>query len=79
PLLAPTLDLGGEYAYRMRSERHAWTPDAVAALQHAVRGNAEDRYREFADRGNNSALRMNTIRGLVKRKSAEALGRAPVS
>ncbi|MGO6681830.1 glutamate synthase large subunit [Rhizobium leguminosarum] len=79
PLLATTLDIGGEYAYRMRGESHAWTPDAVAALQHAVRGNAEDRYREFADMVNNSALRMNTIRGLFKMKSAEALGRAPVS
>ncbi|MCB2401600.1 glutamate synthase large subunit [Rhizobium ruizarguesonis] len=79
PLLATTLDIGGEYAYRMRGESHAWTPDAVAALQHAVRGNAEDRYREFADMVNNSALRMNTIRGLFKMKSAEALGRTPVS
>jgi len=79
PLLATTLDIGGEYAYRMRGESHAWTPDAVAALQHAVRGNAEDRYREFADMVNNSALRMNTIRGLFNIKSAEALGRKPVS
>ncbi|MFW8644368.1 glutamate synthase large subunit [Rhizobium beringeri] len=79
PLLATTLDIGGEYAYRMRGESHAWTPDAVAALQHAVRGNAEDRYREFADMVNNSALRMNTIRGLFKMKSAEALGRKPIS
>ncbi|CAN7563856.1 glutamate synthase large subunit [Rhizobium leguminosarum] len=79
PLLATTLDIGGEYAYRMRGESHAWTPDAVAALQHAVRGNAEDRYQEFAEMVNNSALRMNTIRGLFKIKSAEALGRKPVS
>jgi glutamate synthase (NADPH/NADH) large chain len=79
PILATTLDIGGEYAYRMRGESHAWTPDAVAALQHAVRGNAEDRYREFADMVNNSALRMNTIRGLFKMKSAEALGRKPIS
>ncbi|WP_260691638.1 glutamate synthase large subunit [Rhizobium laguerreae] len=79
PLLATTLDIGGEYAYRMRGESHAWTPDAVAALQHAVRGNAEDRYREFAEMVNNSALRMNTIRGLFKIKSAEALGRKPIS
>ncbi|TCR91569.1 glutamate synthase large subunit [Rhizobium sp. BK376] len=79
PLLASTLDIGGEYAYRMRGESHAWTPDAVAALQHAVRGNAEDRYREFSEMVNTSALRMNTIRGLFKIKSAEELGRKPVS
>ncbi|WP_051447525.1 glutamate synthase large subunit [Rhizobium leguminosarum] len=79
PLLAKTLEFSGEYAYRMRGESHAWTPNAVKALQHAVRGNAEDRYREFADMVNNSALRMNTIRGLFKMKSAEALGRKPIS
>ncbi|MGO7427861.1 glutamate synthase-related protein, partial [Rhizobium ruizarguesonis] len=48
-------------------------------LQHAVRCNAEDRYQEFAEMVNNSTLRMNTIRGLFKMKSAEALGRKPVS
>lgn len=79
PLLATTLDIGGEYAYRMRGESHAWTPDAVATLQHAVRGNSEDRYREFAEMVNDSALRMNTIRGLFKIKSAEQIGRKPVS
>jgi glutamate synthase (NADPH) large chain len=78
PILATTLDIGGEYAYRMRGEAHAWTPDAIAALQHAVRGNAEDRYREFSAMVNHSALRMNTIRGLFTIKDAQALGRKPI-
>ncbi|MGB3812991.1 MAG: glutamate synthase large subunit [Shinella sp.] len=79
PLLASTLDIGGEYAYRMRGEEHAWTPDVVASLQHAVRGNAADRYKEFAELVNASSLRMNTIRGLFSIKGAEALGRKPIS
>ncbi len=79
PLLAKTLDIGGEYAFRMRGEDHAWTPDAIASLQHAVRGNAEDRYREFAELVNESAQRLNTIRGLFKIKPAEAAGRTPVA
>jgi glutamate synthase (NADPH/NADH) large chain len=79
PVLANTLDIGGEYAYRMRGENHAWSPDSIASLQHAVRGNSQDRYREFAEMVNDSNLRMNTIRGLFKIKSAEALGRKPVS
>ena len=79
PILANTLDIGGEYAYRMRGEGHAWTPDAVASLQHAVRGNAAERYEEFAEMVNASALRMNTIRGLFKISSAEEAGRKPVS
>jgi glutamate synthase (NADPH/NADH) large chain len=79
PVLSNTLEIGGEYAYRMRGEGHAWSPDAVASLQHAVRGNAEDRYREFAEMVNGSALRMNTIRGLFSIKGAETIGRTPIS
>ncbi|PPJ45613.1 glutamate synthase large subunit [Rhizobium sp. KAs_5_22] len=79
PVLANTLDIGGEYAYRMRGENHAWSPDSIAALQHAVRGNSQDRYREFASLVNDSSLRLNTIRGLFKIKGAEALGRKPIS
>ncbi|PRX09035.1 UNVERIFIED_ORG: glutamate synthase (NADH) large subunit [Martelella mediterranea] len=79
PVLASTLDIGGEYAFRMRGEAHAWTPDAVAELQHAVRGNARDRYDAFARIENASSLRMNTIRGLFRIRNAEEIGRKPVS
>ncbi|WP_275785060.1 glutamate synthase large subunit [Pararhizobium gei] len=78
PILSNTLDIGGEYAYRMRGEGHAWSPDAIASLQHAVRGNAQDRYREFAEMVNGAALRMNTIRGLFSIKGADAIGRKPI-
>ncbi|WP_246710399.1 glutamate synthase large subunit [Martelella soudanensis] len=78
PVLASTLDVGGEYAYRMRGEAHAWTPDAVAELQHAVRGNARDRYDAFAKLENVTALRMNTIRGLFRIRNAAEIGRKPV-
>jgi len=79
PVLATTLDIGGEYAYRIRGENHAWSPDSIASLQHAVRGNSQERYREFAEMVNDTDLRMNTIRGLFKIKTAEALGRSPIS
>ncbi|MEN9894766.1 MAG: ferredoxin-dependent glutamate synthase 1, partial [Pseudomonadota bacterium] len=79
PVLATTLDIGGEYAYRMRGEGHAWSPDAVANLQHAVRGNSQDRYRDFAKMVNESSLRMNAIRGLFRIKDASAIGRSPIS
>ncbi|WP_110034271.1 glutamate synthase large subunit [Hoeflea marina] len=78
PVLASTLEIGGEYAYRMRGEEHVWTPDAVATLQHAVRGNALDRYREFASIVNNATQRMNAIRGLFDIRLAAATGRTPV-
>ena len=37
PVLRNTLEVGGEYLFRMRGEAHIWSPDAVASLQHAVR------------------------------------------
>ncbi|WP_259723085.1 glutamate synthase large subunit, partial [Synechococcus sp. CS-603] len=78
PVLATTLEIGGEYAFRMRGEEHVWTPDAVATLQHAVRGNALDRYREFAKMVNVSTQRMNAIRGLFDIRKADENGRKPV-
>ncbi len=70
--------MGGEYAYRMRGEDHAWSPDSVAALQHAVRGNAQDRYRDFADQVNEQDKRLLTIRSLFRLKEAHEFGRAPI-
>src|SRR5213078_5324668 len=40
PLYTEMLDLGGDYAFRLRGEAHAWPPQSVAKLQHAVRGNS---------------------------------------
>jgi len=36
-ILRRSLEVGGEYMYRMRGESHAWAPHIVADLQHAVR------------------------------------------
>ncbi|MEE1657500.1 glutamate synthase large subunit [Microvirga sp. CF3062] len=78
PIYRNALDVGGEYAYRTRGEVHAWNPDTVATLQHAVRLNALDRYREFARLVNEQDNELKTIRGLFRIKSAEETGRAPV-
>jgi len=78
PVLANTLDIGGEYIYRPRGESHAWTPAAIRSLQHGVRHNAEDSYREFSAMMNGSESRMNTIRGLFTIKGAEEVGRKPI-
>ncbi len=44
PIYANMLDVGGDYAFRIRGEDHAWTPELVAKLQHAVRGNLPGEY-----------------------------------
>ena len=43
PIYRDMLDVGGDYAFRLRGEDHAWTPETVARLQHAVRGNSAGR------------------------------------
>ncbi len=78
PIYRTALDVGGEYAMRVRGEAHAWTAPVIAALQHAVRGNSEDRYRAFAAALNEQSRQLLTIRGLFRLRSAAEDGRRPV-
>ncbi|HZC38856.1 MAG TPA: glutamate synthase-related protein, partial [Sphingomicrobium sp.] len=64
------LDTGGAYAWRAEGEAHAWSPNTVANLQHAVRGNLPDKYRAFAAGVNDQSRRLLTIRGLFEFKPA---------
>jgi glutamate synthase (NADPH/NADH) large chain len=66
PVLAGELDAGGEYAWRVRGEEHAWTPDAIAKLQHAARGNSYQTYKEYAALINDQSRRLLTLRGLFE-------------
>jgi glutamate synthase (NADPH/NADH) large chain len=70
PIYRDLLDPGGDYGFRLRGEDHAWTPDSVTALQHAVRGNSLDSYRAFAHTINDQSERLLTIRGLLDLKFA---------
>ncbi|MEE9589207.1 MAG: glutamate synthase large subunit, partial [Hyphomicrobiaceae bacterium] len=78
PILRSMLDVGGEYAYRIRGEAHMWTPTSVADLQHAVRGELPERYRAFARQVNEQSDRLMTLRGLFRIRSGEEVGRSPV-
>ncbi|OXT00713.1 glutamate synthase large subunit [Notoacmeibacter marinus] len=78
PVLRRNLDVGGEYAYRMRGEKHVWTPDSVASLQHAVRTSSYETFREFSEQVNEAANAAQTIRGLFQIRTAEEDGREPV-
>jgi glutamate synthase (NADPH/NADH) large chain len=78
PVYRDALDVGGDYAYRLRGEDHVWTPDTVAHLQHAVRMNAQDRYRDYARTVNEQEARFTTVRGLFRIKSAADRGLKPV-
>src|SRR5262249_29678973 len=71
PIYRDMLDVGGDYAFRLRGEDHAWTPQSVAKLQHAARGNSEADYRAFAATINDQSERLLTIRGLMTFDFAE--------
>ncbi len=68
PVLANMLDAGGEYAWRVRGEEHMWTPDAIAKLQHSVRGGKYETYKEYAQIINDQSRRHMTLRGLFEFK-----------
>ncbi|MEM6856980.1 MAG: glutamate synthase large subunit [Pseudomonadota bacterium] len=66
PLYKGMLDVGGIYQFRLRGEEHAWTPQNVAQLQHAVRAGKAETYEEFAASINKQSERLLTIRGLME-------------
>ena len=78
PIYRTMLDVGGDYAVRVRGEDHVWTTETVAGLQHAVRGNSQEHYNAFAKIVNEQSEHLLTIRGLFRIKDAKEDGRAPV-
>jgi glutamate synthase (NADPH/NADH) large chain len=79
PIYRAMLDVGGDYAVRVRGEDHVWNAATVSALQHAVRGNSYEKYRQYAALVNEQSERLTTIRGLFRLKSAVDDGRAAVA
>ncbi len=72
PIYRDALDIGGEYAYRIRGEAHTWTPATISTLQHATRTNSPDLYADFCrmiDEQNETLL---TLRGLMTFKEDAA-------
>jgi glutamate synthase (NADPH/NADH) large chain len=77
PVLATNLAVGGEYMFRQRGEDHMWTPDIVASMQHAVRGNVPEKWAEYAREVNAEHGRF-TIRGQFRIKNADEIGTTPI-
>jgi glutamate synthase (NADPH/NADH) large chain len=78
PIYRSMLDVGGDYAVRVRGEDHVWNAETVSRLQHAVRGNSREHYRAFAQIVNEQTERLLTIRGMFRLKKAEEDGRKAV-
>ena len=67
------LDVGGEYAWRVRGEEHLLTPEAVAKLQHAVRTGDYALYKEYARIINDQSGRLITLRSLFRFKKRASI------
>ena len=74
PLYRDALDVGGDYAFRIRGEHHAWTPATVSNLQHAVRAGCSPDYEAFAKLINEQNEQLLTPRGMFEIQLAVAAG-----
>jgi len=70
PVYADALDVGGDYAFRIRGEDHMWTPDTISSLQHATRANDARTYDEYSRLVNEQNENLRTLRGLFELKLA---------
>ncbi|MGW8311368.1 MAG: glutamate synthase large subunit, partial [Thiogranum sp.] len=71
PVYAEALDVGGDYAFRVRGEAHVWTPDTIAKLQHATRANNAQTFAEFSRLVDEQNENLRTLRGLFEFKFAD--------
>ena len=70
-ILRKHLDVGGDYAYRLRGEDHIWTPETISKLQHATRANSASTFAEYSRLINEQTERLLTFRGLMDFKWAD--------
>src|SRR5262249_42300832 len=59
------LAVGGNYQYRIRGEYHLFNPLTVAKLQHAVRQESAQTFREYTDLIDRENVQLCTLRGLL--------------
>ncbi len=64
PLEREAMESGGAVHYRRFSEAHRLTPDAIAALQRAVRGDDYGEYKRYAAAMDDADKNLCTLRGL---------------
>ncbi len=68
-----SLDPGGQYRWRPRGEHHVYNPETIAKLQHSVRNNSWETYKEFAALVNDRNRSLAQLRGLMKIKKGESI------
>ena len=64
------LAVGGNYQYRVRGEYHLFNPLTVSKLQHAVRQESFETFREYTDLIDKQNTQLCTLRGLMEIKKS---------
>ena len=65
------LQVGGEYQFRLRGEKHLINPETVAGLQQAVRANHWPTFEKYSSTVNDLNRQLCTLRGLFDLKEAD--------
>ena len=60
------LEVGGQYQWRQRGERHLFNPDTIHKLQHSARTNSYAGYKEFTKLVDDQSKNLYTVRGLLE-------------
>ncbi|HSG79269.1 MAG TPA: glutamate synthase large subunit, partial [Acidimicrobiia bacterium] len=60
------LDIGGDMAFRLRGEQHAWTPETISLMQHAVRAGDYEMFKKYTEAMDDQARRLKNLRGLFE-------------
>ncbi|MEA2000876.1 MAG: glutamate synthase large subunit [Actinomycetota bacterium] len=58
------LDVGGDYAFRLRGEQHVWNPETISTLQHAVRSGDYELFENYTGLVNDQTRKLKNLRGL---------------
>jgi glutamate synthase domain-containing protein 2/glutamate synthase domain-containing protein 1/glutamate synthase domain-containing protein 3 len=68
PALDGDLDVGGQYQWRRRGEFHAYNPETIAKLQHAVRKGSYALFKEYTRLVDDNTREIAALRGLLRLK-----------
>jgi glutamate synthase (NADPH/NADH) large chain len=60
------LEVGGDYAFRLRGEEHVWTPETISTLQHAVRAGDYSLFKKFTRTVDDQTSKLKNLRGLFE-------------
>jgi len=73
PTNGHALDVGGEYQWRKDGEKHLLSPEAIHALQQAVRDGNYDLFKKYSAMLNEDNKHKFTLRGLLEFKPSQAI------